>query len=326
MQKIIIDTDPGVDDAQAIAFALAHPSLSLLGLTTVFGNASIERTTENALQILQQFGHDQVPVAKGAAQPISQARLAAPDFVHGEDGLGNLHLTAPTLSAVTESAAEFIIRQANEQPGEITLIAIGPLTNIAQAVMLDPSLPSKVKELVIMGGTVAHPGNVTPLAEANFINDPHAADVVCAYDWPLTIIGLDVTLQVMLRDEHLAQLRDQAATTGKLIWDSSRFYVDFYTTATAKEGDTNAPRQCAMHDASAVVYLLARDAFELESGPARVVPDGIAVGQLALCRDAKTREQSIMLDWQGRPDVHAAMKVDAGRVLQLFLDTLIAHG
>lgn len=325
MQKIIIDTDPGIDDAQAIAFAVAHPDLSLLGLTTVFGNADIETTSKNALLILEAFGCANVPVAKGAERPLSQERLPAPDFVHGIDGLGNLNLVDPAGKLVNETASEFIIRQANEHPGEITLIAIGPLTNIAQAVMLDPSLPEKIKELVVMGGTVDELGNVSPVAEANFINDPHAADVVCAYDWPLSIIGLDVTLDVLLSDQHLAQLRDGAGNTGRFIWDSSRFYVDFYTADRNLNSDSNPIRCCAMHDASAVVFVVARDAFKLASGPARVVADGMAVGQLIMDRKPNSDGHYVVPFWLDRPAVSAAMEVDAERVRSLFIDTIVQH-
>jgi inosine-uridine nucleoside N-ribohydrolase len=329
MQKIIIDTDPGVDDAQAIAFAVTHPELSLLGLTTVFGNADIETTTKNALLILEKFGCPTVPVAKGAAEPLVQARMPAPDFVHGKDGLGNLNLIKSNNSVIKESAAEFIVRMANELPGQISLVAVGPLTNIAQAVMLDPNLPSKLKELVVMGGTVQELGNVSPVAEANFINDPHAADIVCGHQWPLRIIGLDVTLDVMLRDSDLALLRDNAGNTGQLIWDTSRFYVNFYTAHQNSSSEPNSvsisERHCAMHDASAVVYLVERDAFNFVSGAARVVPDGLAVGQLVIDRKENSGGSYALPFWHNRPKVEAAMQVDAERVRATFLNTIIQY-
>jgi inosine-uridine nucleoside N-ribohydrolase len=325
MQKIIIDTDPGVDDAQAIAFAVAHPELDLLGLTTVFGNADIDTTTNNALLVLEKFGCPEVPVAKGAAKPMIQARMPAPDFVHGSDGLGDLNLAKSKGRILGESAAEFIVRMANESPGEISLIAVGPLTNIAQAVMLDPDLPSKVKELVVMGGTVAALGNVSPVAEANFINDPHAADIVCGFDWPLRIIGLDVTLEVMLTDSDLARLRDNAGQTGQFIWDTSRFYVDFYTAIQNINAESNPQPRCAMHDASAVVYLVQRDAFSFTSGAARVVPDGIAAGQLTIDRKLNSDGVYALPFWQNRPRVAAAMKVDSDRVRASFLNTIIQY-
>ncbi len=318
MHNVILDTDPGIDDAQAIAFALSHPDINLLGLTTVFGNASVDITTGNALVVLEHYSRADIPVARGAAEPLSQARMPSPDFVHGADGMGDLNLPPPRSVARDESAAEFIIRNVNQRPGEVSLVAIGPLTNIAQAVMLDPSLPSKVKELVVMGGALDVPGNVTPLAEANFVNDPHAADVVCAYDWPLAVIGLDVTLQVPLTDEHFALLRDSAGAMGQFIWDSSRYYIDFYSTTKEYGGK----RQCAMHDASALAYLVERSAFELVSGPARVVNDGVAVGALVLDRFDRTSPE-LFDHWQGRPSIAVAKQVDSERVLNCFMNTIL---
>jgi len=240
MHKIIIDTDPGIDDAQAIALAIAHPDIELLGLTTVFGNADIDTTTRNALTVLEQFNQAQIPVAKGAAAPLQIERYPAPDFVHGADGLGNVNLALPSL---------------------------------------DPQLPDKVKRLVVMGGTVSAPGNVSPVAEANFIGDPHAADIVCGQDWPLTIIGLDVTMQTAITDSLLQKLRSEAGQIGEFLWHSSRFYVDFYSNLSQPLANEPA---CAMHDASAVINVVCPELFETVSGIARVVVSGIAQGQLIL--------------------------------------------
>ena len=318
MKKVILDTDPGIDDAQAIAFALAHPDIHLLGLTTVFGNASIELTTRNALLLLERFGHPELPVARGAETPLEQTPFPPADFVHGADGLGNLDLADPVGAAVSASAAEFIVEQTRQDPGNITLIAVGPLTNIAAAVSLDPSLPSRVKELIVMGGTVDEPGNVTPLAEANFHNDPHAADQVFAHDWPVTVIGLDVTHQVLLGDSDLGRLRDGGGETGKFLWESSRFYVDFYTQKGAAS-EASEP-SCAMHDASALVYAVNPELFETVSGPARVVAEGMAAGQFAMDRKGYDYARG---DWQGRPNCFAAMGVRAEAVRSVFIKSLI---
>lgn len=320
MQKIILDTDPGIDDAQAIAFAIAHPDIELLGLTTVFGNANIEITTRNALTVLEQFSRPEIPVAQGAGMPLAQDRFPSPDFVHGSDGMGNLNLPSPETQVIDENAVDFIIRQANDAPGEISLVAVGPLTNIAQAVKADPSLPSKVRELIIMGGTLNETGNVTPVSEANFINDPHAADMILAHQWPTTIIGLDVTLQTRLGDPDLFKIKDNCASAGQFLWDSSRFYLDFYSSRFASSGIQE--RSCAMHDASALIYLVARDKFELVTGAARVVADGIAQGQLTL--DIKKRPY-LLPYWESRPDTKVAIDVDAQHVLNTFVDTLTAH-
>lgn len=318
MPKLIIDTDPGIDDAQAIAFAVAHPELELLGLTTVFGNVSVELATKNALIIAEKLGVPDLPVAQGEGVPLVQPRIPAPDFVHGSDGLGNLHLAASSRSALEVSAAEYIIDAANRFPGEICLVAVGPLTNVAKALELDPTLPSKLKELVVMGGTVDEPGNVSPVAEANFMNDPHAADRVLAVNWPATLIGLDVTHRILLADTHLAELRDRGGDVGRFLWDSSRFYVNFYSSKGAAVEEVEP--SCAMHDATAVVYLLERDAFTCASGAGRVVEDGVAAGQLIVDRKGYAYD---LPHWRDRPACYAAMTVDAERVRRHFLDTLV---
>jgi len=320
MKKIIIDTDPGIDDAQAIAFAIAHPELELLGLTTVFGNVDGDLAARNALLLCELFSEPELPVARGAADPLIQARLPAPDFVHGTDGLGNLNLPPSSRTADRLTAAEFIIAKSKEFPGDVTLVAVGPLTNVALALELDPALPERLQELVIMGGTVLEPGNVSPVTEANFLNDPHAADRVLAVNWPATIIGLDVTHRILLTDSHLGELRDKAGKIGRFLWDSSRFYVDFYTSKGAALGAQE--RSCAMHDATAVVFLLQREAFTTTAGPARVVNDGVAIGQLIL---DQTRQQYHLPYWRDRPDSIAALNVDADRIRRYFLDSLIAY-
>jgi len=340
MHKIILDTDPGVDDAMAIAYALAHPDIDLLALTTVFGNINIDFATRNAQYILDTLGANSVAVAKGAAIPGVQSPLPHADFVHGADGLGNQYPGSrpghPAASAAALrsdarhakleplDAADYIIDSARSAPGQITLVAVGPLTNIAEAFRREPELPNMVAGLVIMGGTVDEPGNVSPVTEANFLNDPHAADAVFAADWPATIVGLDVTHRIMLSDSHLQRLADETGRSGQLIWQTSRFYVDFYTRNRGTElaTDQEAEPQCAMHDAAAIAYVLLPEAFTVEQGAARVVQDGIAVGQLAL--DRKGYAYAVP-HWQNRPATRVCMAVDADRVRNHFLQTLIEY-
>lgn len=329
MHKVILDTDPGIDDAMAIAYAMAHPEIELLALTTVFGNVSIEKATRNAQYILDVFGASAVDVAKGAGVPLIQAPLPHAEFVHGDDGIGNcypdsavvLNKAARHADLHTLSAADYIIEQARAHPGEIVLIAVGPLTNIALALAKEPELPKLVKQLIVMGGTVDEPGNVTPLAEANFFNDPHAADQLLAHDWPMVVVGLDVTHKVMITDTHLAKLRDKAGVTGDFIWRSSRFYLDFYSSKGAAKNATEA--QCAMHDAAAIAYLIETSAFSLESGSARVIEEGVAAGQLALDRCGY---QYATDHWNNRATKNSVcMSVDAERVLDSFIDTIIGY-
>lgn len=336
MHKIILDTDPGVDDTMAIAYALAHPDIELLGLTTVYGNINIDYATRNAQYVLDVLGATSVAVARGASAPSIQTPLRHADFVHGADGLGNVYpgsepgkaasspavLRADARHATIEpvDAADFIIHNARQFPGEITIVAVGPLTNIAEAYRREPALPSLVAGLVLMGGTVDEPGNVSPVSEANFLNDPHAADALLAADWPTTVVGLDVTHRIMLTDSDLQQLADQAGETGALIWNSSRFYVDFYTKSGAAR-EAGEP-QCAMHDAAAIGYVLIPDAFTLVKGAARVIPDGMAIGQLVVDRKGYAYASN---HWRDRPATSVCMAVESDRVREHFLQTIIKH-
>lgn len=330
MMPLILDTDPGVDDAMAIAYALAHPQLQLLALTTVFGNTTVEATTRNARWLLEHFGADDVEVAQGAEVPLVQAARPHAEFVHGADGLGNAYppdaaLTAGTAHArpLDVDAADYIVRAARARPGEIRLAAVGPLTNLAIALQREPALPSLLHSLVVMGGNLDEPGNVTPLAEANFFNDPHAADAVLAHDWPLTIVGLDVTHRIMILDSDLEHLGERGGRNGRLIREASRFYVDFYTRqgAARRAHQEGAEPACAMHDAAAIAQLVMPDAFGYVSGGARVVPDGMAAGQLALDR---TGYAYALPDWDARASVSVCTSVDAARVKADFVDTLVA--
>lgn len=317
IHKLIIDTDPGVDDAMAIALACAHPHIDLLGLTTVFGNVSVEMATRNALCLLEQFGFKDTPVAKGAAAPLLQQPFPHPDFVHGKDGLGNIGLPSPQGEALASDAADFIIEKACAQPGQITLVAVGPLTNVALALQRDPQLPQKLARLIVMGGALDEPGNVSPVAEANFLGDPHAADQVFAVDWPATIVGLDVTHKVLLFDSDMDTLQQRSSRYGEVLRRSSRFYIDYYS-STGAARDYPEPG-CAMHDAAAVVYALQPELFETVSGPIRVVEDGVAVGQLTMNR----RGYRYLLDhWQDRPSGTVCMGLDAEAVKGCFINAL----
>lgn len=329
MHKVILDTDPGIDDAMAIAYALAHPDIDLLALTTVFGNVSVDKSTRNAQYILDVFGATNVDVVKGASVPVIQEPLPHSEFVHGDDGIGNcypqqaheLNSNAKHTDVHALCAADYIIEQARAHPGEIDLVAVGPLSNLALALEKEPELPNLVKQLIVMGGAVDEPGNVTPVAEANFFNDPHAADQLLARDWPITVVGLDVTHKVMITDTHLAKLRDNAGIMGDFLWRSSRFYIDFYSSKGAAKNQSEP--QCAMHDAAAVAYLVEPDAFTVETGAARVIEAGVAAGQLAMDR----RGYQYATDhWSNRAASNrACMGVDANRVLDSFINTIIDH-
>lgn len=206
--KIILDCDPGVDDALAIVFACGHPGLELSGITTVAGNVALEQTTVNALRVAELLGAA-IPVTAGSTGPLLAGPLrdrldARP--VHGADGLGGARLPPPTVAPRDGHAVDFILDETASAPGEITLVATGPLTNIALAVRLDPALASRVRDFVIMGGSATR-GNVTPAAEFNIWADPDAAAIVFSAGWRVTMVGLDVTLQARARPAIVDRMR-----------------------------------------------------------------------------------------------------------------------
>jgi len=272
--RILLDTDPGIDDALALGMLAADARAELVGISTVFGNADVDTTTANALALCHRFGID-VPVARGAARPLQRAPRPFPVHIHGHDGLGDVaahpvHQRVPASSA----AAQFICDQALRHAGELTLLAVGPLTNLAQALALDPGLPRRVARVVVMGGafgTKGHAGNATPVAEANVFCDPHAAAAVFAAPWPLTVVGLDVTHQVLMGREHLDALGRDGGAAGRYLFEITRPYERFYSRHTG--GGIYA------HDASAVVYALAPHRFEVRRGALRVLTEGPAQGR-----------------------------------------------
>jgi purine nucleosidase len=192
-RKVLLDCDPGIDDALAIAFACGHPGLDLRAVTTVGGNVPLAQTTVNALSVLELSGRPDVPVAAGSPGPLLQP-LADARLVHGETGLGDARLPAPGQQPVAAHAIDVIYQTVSAAPGEITLIATGPLTNVALALRRYPVLAGQVADFVIMGGSAGR-GNVTPAAEFNIATDPEAAAIVFAAGWRVTMTGLDVTLQ-----------------------------------------------------------------------------------------------------------------------------------
>ncbi len=314
--KILFDTDPGVDDAMALLFLHRHPAVELVGITTVFGNAEIDITTRNALYLCERFGIA-VPVARGAALPLVRPpRGAAPD-VHGDDGLGNLAGPVHTARvADPRPAHRFVIESVRAHPGEVTLLAVGPLTNLALALAEEPAIARQVKQVVVMGGAFGidgQGGNVTPVAEANILSDPHAADAVLTAPWPVTIVGLDVTHRVLMDHAFFERLRAEGGVEGAFIWEASRHYVGFYGRAVGVEG-------CYVHDSSAVAYAIAPELFTTRAGPVRVVEQGIAIGQTIQRTAGRRYSQGDA--WEGVPDQRVCTAVRCDAVLELFLGTM----
>src|SRR5246127_3101471 len=215
--RVIIDTDPGVDDALALLLAMSSPELKIEGITPVSGNVPLELTLPNALRMVEVAGRTDIPVAAGAKVPLVR-RLVTAAYVHGENGLGGAVFPEPKIKPVAEPAADLIRQIIRKYPGEVTLITIGPLTNIATALNADPDLAGMVGRLVMMGGSLSG-GNITPAAEFNVYVDPEAARIVFQSGIPISMVGLDVTRKTSLTEDHVRQLQasqnpaSQAAAT-----------------------------------------------------------------------------------------------------------------
>ncbi|TXT39142.1 MAG: inosine/uridine-preferring nucleoside hydrolase [Comamonadaceae bacterium] len=281
-RKVIFDTDPGVDDAMALFYALAHPDIDVVGITTTFGNVYVEQAVTNALYLCALAGRS-MPVTQGVGKPITKVAEAPPEHIHGADGLGNLpHRIALQGQPDPRTSAQFIVDMARRYPGEITLVAVGPLGNLAAALQLAPELPTLVREVILMGGTVLESGNVSPVAEANIWNDPHAADAVFTAGWPLTMVGLDVTHQLILPltlFQNIAQHHQHIATD--TLYHAVQFYSAFYSQHDPVVAHING---CYGHDVLAFVVLTNPELFTLQAGRVRVATDGLAQGQTMMRR------------------------------------------
>jgi purine nucleosidase len=307
-RKVIIDCDPGVDDAMALILAMNYPGFEILGITTVFGNAYVDQTTKNALTIVE-LSKRIIPVYKGADKPLHKPLDAPPDFIHGKDGLGNTNQPAPKITFQPKPAAQFIVDIAKTYPGEVTIIAVGRLTNLAEAIKIDPNVTKNIKEVVLMGGDLHVPGNVNPVAEANVEGDPDAADIVFTAPWKVTMIGLDVTTRVKLNDDILLRIKNKNKQFGPFLFAITRFYLNFYKTYNHLTGGFY------VHDPSAVMYLIDSTLFKLTKGPIRVVTNGIAIGETIM---PAYDYQLQLAPWKDKPFVNAAISVDTDKFLKEF--------
>jgi inosine-uridine nucleoside N-ribohydrolase len=320
IHKVIFDTDPGVDDAIALYFALAHPQIDLVGITTTFGNVTVGQAAINALY-LTGLANRHIPVTKGIGKPLVNPAVDPPDFIHGADGLGNLPSRTPTRSAMDpRSSAQFIVDMARAHPGEITLVAVGPVGNLALALALEPALPTLVRAVILMGGTIVEPGNVSPVAEANIWSDPHAADRVFQAGWRLTMVGLDVTHQVVTElslFEKIAQHHRHPATD--TLHHAVKFYTTFYC---GLHKHLDATPGCYAHDLLAFIYLVAPEMFRMETGCVRVATEGLAQGQTIL--DRRPFIEYPQSGWSlNQPQTQVCMEVNAPACLQVFEGTML---
>ena len=253
-RKIIIDTDPGQDDAVAILLALSSPELEVVGLTAVAGNVPLALTEVNARKICELAGKPQTRVFAGAIRPLMR-NLVTAEHVHGRTGLDGPDLPEPTMPLESEYAVDFIIETImNNHVGAITLCALGPLTNIALALIREPKIATKIKEIVLMGGGFFEGGNITPTAEFNIYVDPHAADVVFRSGVPIVMMPLDVTHKALTTRKRVAAFRAMNSRVGNATADLLDFFERFDV---EKYGTDGGP----LHDPCVIAYLIKPELF-----------------------------------------------------------------
>lgn len=316
--KVIIDTDPGIDDSWALLLAIRSPEVQILGVTTLYGNVTTKMATKNALYILELFGRPDVPVVQGSETSLTgepQNHIA--DFVHGDDGFGNTRRSNPRGTAVPgKTAAEFIVETVNaHDPGEVTVIALASATNVAMAMRLDPGMAKRGLRVVHLGGAFRVNGNVNPAAEANVFCDPEAADELYGSGADVTVIGLDVTERLFLTRADLDAMRTTNDESTNFLRDISEFYVQFHERAVEPSFSG-----MFMHDPAAVLLAFRPDLFTIERGAVRVECE-----KGALCRgqtvfDEGVKRWTFANAWteEGRGRVGVAVDVDAKGVMDVF--------
>ena len=319
-RPVIIDTDPGTDDAMAILLALNSSEVEVRAFTVVGGNVPPAQGLENALRLVSLAGRCDIPIAAGAARPLAQ-RLITAEFVHGKNGMGDIELPPSRCTVDRRYAPDLIVEMVRAMPGQLTLVPVGPLTNIALAVFKDPGIVPLVKEVVIMGGSITE-GNVTAAAEANIYNDPEAAQVVFHAGWKVTMVGLDVTHKTNFGKPHLERLARTHGTQN----DFATKVMSFLIALSAKFGQEGTP----MHDPLAMGVAI--DPSFVKTRHMRVDVEtrgeftrGATVGNRnnAVEHNELQGDRYVMTGIDRvEPNAHVAVEVDAERFLSFFIDRL----
>jgi pyrimidine-specific ribonucleoside hydrolase len=304
MTHVLVDCDPGLDDALALLLVLASPELELRGVTTVAGNQTLDKTTENALKVLELAGRGDISVAAGADRPLAGELVLAAD-AHGETGLGGLVLPAPSTGPVEQRAADFLAEQLQAADEPVTVFALGPLTNIALLLALHPHAAKQIARLVLMGGAIGE-GNMTASAEFNIWIDPEAASRVFESGLDVTMVGLDVTNRAILRRADADQLRS-GGPVGKAAAELLDFYLGFYEDAYEHGG---AP----IHDALAIAQVLRPDLLTCLDRRVEIELEGICRGRTVV----DIRQRTTLPE----PNAHVAVDVDAEAFRKLLLERI----
>lgn len=307
---VILDTDPGIDDAMALLLLRATPGIVLHSITTVFGNGEIATTTRNAAYLVERFGLD-LKVFGGAAEPLTGTRLVPRLKVHGEDGLGDTGLAKSCTAGPEASPAwQHIAETVRGRPGQVSLLAIGPLTNLALVLRHAPDVAPLVREVVVMGGafgTKGRHGNIRHNAEANFFYDAQAADEVLGAPWPVTVVGLDVSNDCILTSTQADVLASEAGEAGRFLRQISRRYEEIYRSFDGIDG-------FCIHDVAAAAWLIHPGWFQLRRDAIRVVTDG------------EERGRALAAPGSGRPAQSVCVEVDAKALVDAFVAAITAYG
>ncbi|MDQ3890183.1 MAG: nucleoside hydrolase [Actinomycetota bacterium] len=304
MRPVLLDCDPGHDDAIALLLALASPELELLGVTTVAGNQTLEKTTANALRVLEFVGRTDVSVAAGAARPLMR-ELAVASAVHGETGLDGPDLPPARREPVNLHAVDFLAEKVTASDAPVTLVATGPLTNVALLLARHPERAGQLEGIVLMGGSIAE-GNVTPAAEFNVWADPEAARRVFESGLEVTMIGLDVTHRALVKREHAERLR-RAGRTARMVAELLDFFHRFHAETYALDGSP-------VHDAVAVAHAA-------RPGLVETLPRHVAVE----CGSDLCRGRTVVDLWRrtgNAPNAHVGVGIDAEAFVELLLARL----
>lgn len=307
-RRVILDTDPGIDDALAILLALASPELSLEAVTVTIGNCSTEQGVTNALSVLELAGAGHIPVAAGMSLPLVQPPLTAPE-THGSTGLGYAQLPPPRHRPASQHAVDLLIDRILAAPGEICLVAVAPLTNLAVAVRREPRIVQAVREVIIMGGAIRHEGNTTPLAEFNTYVDPHAAHIVFHSGLPITLVPLDVTYRCVLTRADVDRLLAIDSSLTRFIADSTRFYMEFHDEYQDIQG-------CVINDPLALALAFMPDLVQTQSLYVTVdIQSQVSLGKTVA---------DFYGAWQKPANMQVALGVQARRFIDLFLERMEA--
>jgi len=323
-RRIIIDTDPGVDDALAIFLALRSPELKVEAVTPVAGNVPLDLTLPNALKLLEIAGRSDIPVAAGASRPLKRQLITAA-YVHGGNGLAGIEFPDPKTKPISESAPQLIHRIISKSPGEVSIVAIGPLTNLALAFQEDPQLASKVRSITIMGGSLSG-GNITPAAEFNSYVDPEAARAVYHSGVPITMVGLDVTRKAVMSEEQVHALETANGAVGPAAGRIMRATLEQVRRVGANGG------RLLIHDAMAVASLIDPSLVSLQDVCIDVETEGeLTAGETVgyrkspMRRSAPRPDEPVRIDDAPfRPNAKVALDVDSARFLSLLVGRLTA--